>query len=130
MMRVKVALRRVNRFFLIQGVSSYFYDLYSLILFDLSLNAFLVWEFVRMLIFLVLYFSNSGNYRGYRDYDSFYGYKFFSRLYRYGDSVGVIYSEEFGFGRSGGNMVLNYFYGVFGKRLLLVVEDIIRRRNF
>lgn len=77
-----------------------------------------------MLIFLVLQRSVFNSYRSYRDYDSFYGYKFISRLYRY-DSVGVTYSEEFGFGRSGGDMALYYFYGVFGKRLLLFVEDII-----
>jgi len=129
MMRAKAALRRANRLSPTQGVSSYSYDPHSLTLSDLSLNVSSTWEPVRMSTPLAPHLSTPGNYRSHRDHDSPYGYKSTSRSHRH-DSAGVTYSEESGFGRSGGDMASHYSHGVSGKRLSPAVEDIIRRRKF
>lgn len=129
MMRAKAALRRANRFSPTQGVSSYSYDPHSLTLSDLSLNVSSAWEPVRMSTPLAPHLSTPGNYRSRRDHDSPYGYKSTSKSHRH-DSAGVTYSEESGFGRSGGDMASHYSNGVSGKRLSPAVEDIIRRRKF
>ena len=129
MMRAKAALRRANRFSPTQGVSSYSHDPRSLTLSDLSLNVSSAWEPVRMSTPLAPHLSTSGNYRGHQDHDSPYGYKSISRSHRH-DSPGITYSEESGFGRSGGDMASHYSRGGSGKRLSPAVEDIIRRRKF
>lgn len=86
----------------------------------MSLNGLIVWDLVRMLIFLVIELGMFIIYRSYiRDNDSYYGYKFYSRLRRY-KGGGVVYIDEFGIGRSEGEMFLYNFYGIFGKRLFLV----------
>ena len=129
LMRARAALRRANRFSPPKGKSTYSFNPDSLSMSDLSLNMTSSWEPVRMSTPLVPRAATSTNYRSHVDHDSRYGYKSTSRSHRH-DVADVVYAEESGLGRSGGEMSSSHHHhGVSGRRLSPAVEDIIRRRK-